>query len=160
MKNEISRLAQGNTCKVLHHWWLTQCQQNEEISRRRWQRNRRWLNTYEENFSREHKDNNPYFKLKIDENETRTSRNTHHMQQVTKRTQPGNNKIHNEPNPTRTHDNQTNGRPQRTARRETTKNIPNKLLNSRKKFNYLQDSDDEELHNDFLEESASTETLT
>ena len=42
--------------------------QYEKISHRRWLKSEKWLNDSAENFKQSHVNNNPYFKLEVQEN--------------------------------------------------------------------------------------------
>ena len=66
--NEMDTLfkEKGSTAaaKILSDMWQAQASQNEKISHRRWLKNEKWLKDYEENFKQAHISSSPFFIVK------------------------------------------------------------------------------------------------
>ncbi|MEW8548113.1 MAG: hypothetical protein AB2693_31810 [Candidatus Thiodiazotropha sp.] len=60
--DEIKKRSSGQRQKYLIQAWRNECQLNEEISVKRWQKTEEWAKRYEENFIEIYKNTNPFIK--------------------------------------------------------------------------------------------------
>ena len=64
MKAEISKLATGERRNTLIKLWEEDCTRNELISQKRWEdKNVPWFVKYENTFSKNYENKNPYIKI-------------------------------------------------------------------------------------------------
>lgn len=66
MTDFIKENSRGDTRDVLIARWTNETTRNENISKKRWKRNEKWMIQYESDFQKEYRDQNPFFKTMID----------------------------------------------------------------------------------------------
>ncbi|MCG8094141.1 MAG: hypothetical protein JAZ17_11040 [Candidatus Thiodiazotropha endolucinida] len=139
----------GLTQEMLITMWTNEAVRNEEISKRRWKRNEKWLHQYAANFLQEYKDQNPFFKASSEANSS-------HMGTATERHEQTNPKQKTNQAPSYR---QENRHPrQRNVNKQQNKDTPwvRPVLPQGTRNNEPQ----QQSSNDFLELSDSDSTLT
>ena len=63
METLFKERSSSSAAKILLDMWKAQASQNEKISHRRWLKNEKWLSDYEENFIQSYMSSNPFFKV-------------------------------------------------------------------------------------------------
>lgn len=64
MVDVIKSRCCGKVQDMCKNYWLQDVARNEDISKKRWQKNEAWLKSYEEQFLIDYKDKSPFFKTK------------------------------------------------------------------------------------------------
>ena len=70
METLFKERSSSSAAKILLDMWKAQASQNEKISHRRWLKNEKWLSDYEENFIQSYTSSNPFFKVERREQAT------------------------------------------------------------------------------------------